>query len=346
MSMELRMLIEQVSQYAGIAHKEDIARLAPQLPPLPQGWHPNGDDAAAIPVPEGYSLLAMEGFLNAFVEQDPWFAGWCGVMVNISDIAAMGGRPLAVVNALWNSDVDHAQQIFDGMTAAAEVFGVPIIGGHTNLRANQPQLAVSILGQAKHLLSAFAAQPGQILVAAIDHRGSFRAPYLNWNAATQAPAERLRGDIALLPEIAEQGLASAAKDISQAGLIGTALMLLESSCVGARIDLDAIAKPVGVSWTDWLCAFPSFGYLLTTDQSSLPALLAQFHSRDISASAIGTITDDKQLWVTSDSQQVRVRDLGTQPLMGFHPGTGTAINTPNSSLNTALNNAPKILMEK
>ncbi|TCK09153.1 sll0787 family AIR synthase-like protein [Marinobacterium mangrovicola] len=324
MSIELRTLIEQVSQYAGIAHKEDIARLAPQLPPLPQGWHPNGDDAAAIPGPEGYSLLAMEGFLNAFVEQDPWFAGWCGVMVNISDIAAMGGRPLAVVNALWNRDVDHAQQIFAGMSAAAETFGVPIIGGHTNLRANQAQLAVSILGHAKQLLSAFAAQPGQVLVAAIDHRGAFRAPYLNWNAATQAPAQRLRDDIALLPEIAEQGLASAAKDISQAGLIGTALMLLESSGVGARIDLDAIEKPEGVSWADWLCAFPSFGYLLTTDQASLPALLAQFHSRDISASAIGTITDDQQLWVTHDAQKVQVRDLGSQPLMGFHPETDTA----------------------
>ena len=35
---------------------------------------------------------------------EPWFAGYCGVMVNLSDVAAMGGRPVAVVDALWAED--------------------------------------------------------------------------------------------------------------------------------------------------------------------------------------------------------------------------------------------------
>ena len=329
--MELASILRQVSEYAGIAHKADIAHLAPNLPPLPEGWHPNGDDAAAIPEAEGYTLLAIEGFLNAFVEQDPWFAGWCGVMVNISDIAAMGGYPKAVVNALWNHDQDNARQIFAGMSAAAEAFAVPIIGGHTNLRANQPQLAVSILGHARRLLSAYAAKPGQVLVAAIDQRGAFRAPYLNWNAATGAPAERLRGDIALLPEIAERGLAIAAKDISQAGLLGTALMLLESSGVGAHINLGSIPKPDENSWSDWLCAFPSFGYLLTTDTASLPTLLELFHNRGISAAAIGNITAEQQLWVSLVDQRQLFRDLGKAPLTGFHPHLPDSQDTSTSS---------------
>lgn len=321
--MELSTLLKQVHEYAGIAHKEDIAMLAATLPVPPAGWHPNGDDAAAIPTMDGFNLLAMEGFLNDFVEQDPWFAGWCGVMVNISDIAAMGGYPQAVVNALWNHDQENAAQILEGMKAAAETFNVPIIGGHTNMRANQPQLAVSILGHAKKLLSAFAAKPGQILVAAVDHRGSFRKPYLNWNAATTAPAERLRGDIALLPRIAEKGLADAAKDISQAGLLGTALMLLESSAVGARIDLNKLPKPETVEWKDWLCSFPSFGYLLTTDSESLAELLALFHERDISAAAIGEITAEPQLWVSQAGEQCLFRDLNHSPLTGFTLGMET-----------------------
>lgn len=318
--MELSTLLKQVHEYAGITHKEDIAMLAATLPASPVGWHPNGDDAAAIPTTDGFNLMAMEGFLNDFVEQDPWFAGWCGVMVNISDIAAMGGYPQAVVNALWNHDQDNAAQIIEGMKAAADTFNVPIIGGHTNLRANQPQLAVSILGYAKKLLSAFDAKPGQILVAAVDHRGSFRKPYLNWNAATAAPAERLRGDIALLPYIAEKGLATAAKDISQAGLLGTTLMLLESSDVGACIDLNKIPKPDTVEWQDWLCAFPSFGYLLTTDSTSLPELLALFHERNISAAAIGEITDQPQLWVSQADERCLFRDLNHSPLTGFKLG--------------------------
>lgn len=321
--MDLSALLKQVADYAGIAHKEDIAMLAASLPKPPSGWHPNGDDAAAIPTSDGFNLLAMEGFLNDFVEQDPWFAGWCGVMVNISDIAAMGGYPQAVVNALWNHDQDNASQIIEGMKAAAETFNVPVIGGHTNLRANQPQMAVSILGHAKKLLSAFDAKPGQILVAAIDQRGSFRKPYLNWNAATNAPAERLRGDIALLPKIAEKQLASAAKDISQAGLLGTALMLLETSAVGARIDLDKIPKPETVEWKDWLCAFPSFGYLLTTNSESLPKLLALFHERNISAAAIGEITSEPQLWVSQAEERRLFRDLNHSPLTGFTLGMET-----------------------
>ncbi len=315
--MKLASILKTVGEYPGIAHKADIAQLARHLPVPPAGWHPNGDDAAAIPTEQGFTLLAMEGFLNAFVEQDPWFAGWCGVMVNISDIAAMGGRPTAVVNALWNNDIANAQQIVEGMRAAADTFGVPIIGGHTNLRANQPQLAVSILGHAKKLLSAFAAEPGQILVAAIDHRGEFRKPYLNWNAATSAPANRLRGDIALLPDIAENELAYAAKDISQAGLLGTALMLMETSGVGATINLDAVAKPSHVSWPDWLCAFPSFGYLLTTNATALPELLARFQARNISASAIGQISSDQKLWVSQGEQTLLFKDLSKTPLTGM-----------------------------
>ncbi|MCV6610788.1 MAG: sll0787 family AIR synthase-like protein [Amphritea sp.] len=317
--MDLASLLKQVSEYTGLAHKEDIALLSESLPQSPSGWHPNGDDSAAIPCTDGYNLLAMEGFLNDFVEQDPWFAGWCGVMVNISDIAAMGGTPRAIVNALWNHDHGNAAQIIAGMSAAAAAFNVPVVGGHTNLRANQPQLAVSILGHAKSLLSAFAAKPGQILVAAIDQRGNYRSPYFNWNAATSAPPERLQGDIALLPRIAAQGLASAAKDISQAGLLGTTLMLLESSAAGALIELESIPKPQQVSWHDWLCSFPSFGYLLTTDEHNLPALLALFHNREISAAAIGQITDTQQLWVSHAGQQCLFRDLNQTPLTGFNP---------------------------
>ena len=75
------------------------------------------------------------------------------------------------------------------------------------------------------------------MIAAIDLRGRYREPFANWEAFTNAPAARLRGDIALLPAIAEAGLACAGKDISQGGIIGTATMLAECSGVGAVIDV-------------------------------------------------------------------------------------------------------------
>ena len=52
-----------------------------------------GDDCAAIRDGDGWLLLAAEGMLPSFVADDPWFAGYSAVMVNLSDVSAMGGRP-------------------------------------------------------------------------------------------------------------------------------------------------------------------------------------------------------------------------------------------------------------
>src|SRR5204862_5388599 len=138
--------------------------------------------------------------------------GWCGAMVNISDIAAMGGRPTAIVNAIWADGEANAAPVLSGLKAAANAYGVPIVGGHTNVRTDRGQLSVAILGRAKRLLTSFDARPDDRLIAAIDLRGRYREPFSNWEAATQAPPARLRADLEVLPAIAETGLAVAAKD--------------------------------------------------------------------------------------------------------------------------------------
>ena len=58
----------------------------------------NGDDAAALPNGEGFVLFAAEGMRSEFLAADPWFCGFCSVMVNLNDIAAMGGRPWAITD--------------------------------------------------------------------------------------------------------------------------------------------------------------------------------------------------------------------------------------------------------
>lgn len=313
----LRTLLDHVRDYAGVQHKNDIQQLAAILRDAVPPEYPNGDDCAAIATSDGYQLLAIEGFINRFVETDPWFAGWCGLMVNISDIAAMGGWPVAVVNALWARQGPYAEKIMQGMVAASQTYQVPIVGGHTNLRSQQEQLSVAILGKAQQLLSSFAARAGQKIIVAVDLRGAYRAPFLNWNAATEAPPERLRGDLALLPQIARAGLATAAKDISQAGILGTLAMLLESSKVGAEVQLDAIPKPQQVDWADWLCSFPSFGFLLTADPGNCEALLQSFASRDIAAAVIGDITAERCLWVKSATERELFWDLRAQGFVGL-----------------------------
>jgi uncharacterized protein len=314
---EFDALASSLRQSPALAAKADIGVVAERLG-LARAAIPVGDDCAAISDGDGHLLLAIEGFINAFVAADPWFAGWCGVMVNISDIAAMGGRALAVVDAVWADGEASAAAILDGMKAASDAYGVPIVGGHTNLRNQQAQLAVAVAGRAgSRLLTSFDARPGDALIAAIDHRGAYRKPFDNWQAALEAPHQRLRGDLALLPEIAERGLARAAKDISQGGIPGTAAMLAESSGVAIDIDLDAIEPPPGVALERWLKTFPSFGFLVSAPQSSLRATLELFRGRDIRADVIGEVRRGSEVALVSGARRAVLRHFKRERLLGL-----------------------------
>jgi uncharacterized protein len=302
-----------------LASKADIAATAARLGLSGASAIAVGDDCAAIPDGNGYLLLAIEGFINAFVDKDPWFAGWCGVMVNISDVAAMGGRPIAVVDAIWASGAEAGDPILGGLRDASAAFAVPIVGGHTNLNADNRQLSVAILGRAQRLLTSFDAVPDDRLVAAIDLRGRYREPFPNWEAATDAPAGRLRGDIELLPLIAEAGLSRAGKDISQAGLVGTGMMLAECSRVGLSIDLAAVPRPEGVPLERWLLSFPSFGYILAVPFVHVAEVIARFATRGIAAADVGAVTAGATVDIADGTDVERIWDFAREPLIGCVP---------------------------
>ena len=313
---EFDQIVKALRSSRGIAAKRDIAVAAQQLN-LAGGPVAVGDDCAAIADGSGYLLLAIEGFMNEFVAGDPWFAGWCSIMVNLSDIAAMGGRPVAVVDALWAPNEAGASPVLAGMKAASEVYGVPVAGGHTNLTADRGQLAAAVLGRASRLLTSFDARPGEHLVAVVDHWGRYREPFNNWEAATGAPAQRLRADLELLPQIAEAGWSRAAKDISQGGIAGTAIMLAECSGVGISLDLEAIPVPPGVALERWLATFPSFGFLLSVPGRHVTDVLGLFASRDLTAAVIGEVRHGTDVSVHSSADSAIIRDYATEPLMQF-----------------------------
>jgi len=320
----LAQLVAQLQQAVSLVQKQDIQTAARQLGQ--RVFHPHtgaaialGDDCAAIPQGEGYLLLAAEGIWPQLVQEDPWFAGWCAVMVNVSDIYAMGGHPLAVVDAIWSQTPDATEPIWEGMTAASRTFNVPIVGGHSNHHSPYNALAVSILGQAKALITSFNAQPDDVLLLAVDLDGQAHPKYPFWNAATHKDGETLQANLAILPLLAERGWCDAGKDVSMGGVIGTLLMLLETSGVGARLALDALPSPQGVPLLQWLLSFPSYGFLLSVRPNRVLDVQALFRDRAIACEAVGQILSDRSLTLSLGNDVMPFWDLPHQPLTGFAP---------------------------
>jgi AIR synthase-related protein len=314
--MSLQDLAQRLNTHPAIRSKTGIAEATLALGLNAQSAGRPGDDAAPLPRAGGYDLLAGEGFIPAFVKDDPWFAGWCAMMVNLSDIAAMGGRSVAMVDHIWAPNADAAAPLLKGLRDASAAYGVPLVGGHTNLNAAELGLSASVFGRANALITSFDAAPDDILIAAIDHRGAYRN-FDNFCAALEAPPERLRGDLEILPTLAENGLTKAGKDISQGGIVGTALMLAECSGVGIDIDLAAITPPVGIPKERWLHSFPSFGYLLCVRPDDVAKVCAHFTDRDIHAAPIGRITNGSALALIQGSEAALFWDHAVTPYLNL-----------------------------
>ena len=286
-----KMAIAQTYQYLGnavkssIYFKEEISNIK------------LGDDTAAIAQADGSHLLfASEGIVEDFLINDPWFAGYSAVMVNISDICAMGGLPVAITDTLYARDAKAVEKIWEGMLAASYNYGVPIAGGHTCYHSNNKSLSVSIIGKAtQYILSSFDVLPGEDLLLAIDQNGAYHKDYPFWNASTTTPSGVLQKRITLPYKIANRQLSSTAKDISMGGIVGTICMLMNTANVGFEIDLEAITKPANVPWDKWLISFPSYGYIFVCNPENRREIQNTFSSNGIQCDHIGHARLKKEL---------------------------------------------------
>jgi len=318
----LKALARELRDRAELDLKRDIQLAARTFGSASQSaWFPsrtpilNGDDAAALPEADGFTLFAAEGMRSEFLAADPWFCGFCSVMVNLNDIAAMGGRPWAITDVLFLGRGEN-ERVLEGMCCASEVFGVPIVGGHTSRVSGASYLAVSVLGKAKRLISGHHARAGQQLLVAVDLRGTFRGLGSNFNAASTATPGQLRAQLALLPELAEAGLVGAGKDISMAGVCGSLLMMLETSGVGATLDVARLPAPPNVDALRWLNAFPSFGFVLSVEPNCASEVCARFAALGVTCASVGEITNQPRFELEYEGERQSYWDL-SEPLTGF-----------------------------
>lgn len=340
---DLTNLCEQLRNQPEIKNKQSI-RLAARSEDHSSNDDPQtkyaqpGDDCAAIATEHGYQLLAMEGMIPNFVKNDPVAAGWSSVMANVSDIAAMGGRPTAIVNAYWHNNEDQSAKILNSIKQACRTFGLVFAGGHSSIEKNNtPGLAVAITGHANHLLSCHHVKAGQRLFLLSDLNGEWHGNNAYWDCTKGKRSEEIRKQWQIPADLADEKLVVAAKDISNGGLLGTLLMMLELTESGATLDLNALTIPATIAserqqnqsnfgqvtskkslpmqhLLRWLKAFQSFGFLLTVEPSKVSQLINYFQDSHLTCCPIGSINDSGKVIIDHFGEQVEFWDLNHRSL--------------------------------
>ena len=303
---DLEALAERLRALPGVRAKADIGLVAEVLGD--GDWYAGpGDDGAVLPDGPGAVVAGGEAILPAFVAADPYGAGIAAVLTNVNDLAAMGARPVALLDTVVGPE-DTTREVLRGMRWAAARYDVPIVGGHLTRTAGPPALSAFGIGRAERVLSVTAAAAGQVLVLGCCLDGAMREDFPFFRSFEQR-GDRLAGDVRLLADLADSGAAVAAKDVSMAGLIGSLAMLLEHGRLGVTVDLDVLPVPEGVPMADWLGCFPAYAFLLTTPPERLADCLAGFAGRGLAAAAIGELDGTGEVRLARAGERVTVFDL-------------------------------------
>jgi len=322
-SCSTETIAKVVREYEGVRRKHTIGEMVRALKiDAPHVVASFGEDAAVIEHNGEALLLAADGIWSKLMEADPYWAGYCSVLVNIHDIAAMGGRPIAMVDIFSIAKTTEQELVVKGMHDASAQFGVPIVGGHLHPDAPYSVIDVSILGSAKldSIIYSHTAQEGDSVVAAIDLSGRVHPSCaLNWDSVTMKTAAQVRAQIAVLETIGKKHLVTAGKDISNPGIIGTLGMLLEVSGKGAEIDLDLIPKPPlaanNLTFELWVRIYPGMGFILTANKAHVPELIKLFAEVGMTAKEIGTVNSSRELRIRYDGCETQVFDFVNNGIM-------------------------------
>lgn len=275
-----------------------------------------GDDCAALRVPEGERLLVSTDLLvdgRHFPEStDAFDVGYKAMAVNLSDLAAMGARPLGVTLglALPSIEPDWLEAFAQGFYALAEHYGICLVGGDT-VKSPVRTLAVTIMGSARpdRMLTRSGARPGD-LIAVTGTIGDAGLGLRSIQHPESMPASLNPEDIDFLqmrlnrptPRVDEgrrlAEVAHAAIDISD-GLLQDLGHVLRASHVGAVVETNRL--PISPAARAWFAADPTQRHLPLTAGDDYELLFTlppeQWSTLGISATVIGRITEDKHFRV-------------------------------------------------
>jgi selenide,water dikinase len=210
------------------------------------------DDAGVYRLDDGRALVQTVDFFTPIVD-DPYSYGQIAAANALSDVYAMGGRPLtALAIAAFPKDADRAilQRIFAGGLDKLREAGVALLGGHT-VQDSEIKFGYAVTGEV-HPDRVFAnagAQPGDALIltkplgtGVIATALKFeRAPQEAIDAAVRSMTALNRAAATVLTAL-DRGVVHACTDITGFGLVGHASEMAVAS--GCTLEIESSAVPL------------------------------------------------------------------------------------------------------
>ena len=282
-----------------------------------------GDDAAAVKVSKGKTLLATTDLLTDGIHFDLRYIsffqlGAKALLVNISDIAAMGGIPKYALIAIAvpdNIKVAELNELYRGIKKTASSYNVSIIGGDTSGSKNSLTINITLLGEAKqaNIITRGGARPGdKIFVTGTLGDSSAGLELLKKGKRKGFLINRHIRPIPRLKEacfIAKNRLAASMIDVSD-GLSTDLNHICRMSRVGAVIYEEKI--PVSAELKNIRLKKPPLHYalsggedyelLFTVNEKNVIKIYNAISKNRLSAAMIGEITERKKGILLVDSK--------------------------------------------
>jgi len=215
------------------------------------------DDAGVFRLTRERALVQTVDFFTPIVD-DPFCYGKIAAANALSDVYAMGGRPLTALNIVGVPDEivpsEIIAQILRGGAMKAREANCALLGGHT-IRNPEPIYGMAVTGlvSPKRMLTNAAARPGDLLVLTKPLGTGIATTGIKRGIASVALEKK---SVALMcrlnavgAELAERNSVRAAVDVTGFGLLGHLAAMCRASGVGAEIFSAAVPAICGEIFT-------------------------------------------------------------------------------------------------
>jgi selenide,water dikinase len=247
--------LTELSSCAGCAAKlgaAELQRVMKRVSPATDDrvlvGYGSSDDAGVYLVRDDLAIVSTVDFFTPIVD-DPYDFGRIAATNAISDIYAMGGRPLTALNIVAfpeDLDLEILARILDGGAAVAREAGVAIVGGHT-IKDAEPKYGMAVNGviDPKRIVTNAGAQIGDALVLTKPLGTGILTTARKRGTIGDAELGQAIAAMTTLNDRASEAMlragAHAGTDVTGFGLLGHAENIARAS--GARLSIDAAAVP-------------------------------------------------------------------------------------------------------